>query len=123
MKRLAIPVFAAVMMTLCAFSLAPRQARAGGSVDAIAVRVTGSPLSSITSSPIPLSPNFTQSIIDYVWRCHSGINNIQLTLAGAFGQTITAGGRNALSVTLDETLVENQALIVTAPDPSGAGAP
>ena len=95
---------------------APPEAHAGGSVDALTVPVTGAPLSSITSSPLPISPTFAPTTTDYVVRCESGINSIQLTLAGASGGSITIAGRRGGSVTVEESLMENQAVIISAPD-------
>jgi len=93
------------------------EARAGGSADTVNVQVTGNALSDITSSPLGLAPNFAQSITDYVWRCQSGINTIQLTLSAVSGGTITVGGRRGSTVTIPESLIENQALIVSSADP------
>src|ERR1700694_1460946 len=92
------------------------QARGGGSVDALTVQVTGAPVSSITSSPLPLSPTFAPTITDYVWRCQSGIDTIELTLVAVSGGTIVVGGRAGGSMTVKESLTENQAVIISAPD-------
>src|SRR5438132_5999380 len=97
---------------------APREAHAGGGSDALAVQVTGSPLGGITSSPISISPSFASNITDYVWRCQPGINTIQLTLSAVASRTISVGGTTGSSVTLQESLIENQALVVSAPDPN-----
>src|SRR5712691_5723915 len=99
----------------------PQDAHAGGGVDAVTVQVTGNALSNITSRPLPLSPTFAPTITDYVWRCQSGINTIQLTLAAVSGGTITVGGKTGGSVTVQESLIENQAVIVSASDPNNTG--
>jgi len=98
------------------------KAHAGGGVNAVTVQVSGAPLSNITSSPLDISPTFAQTTTDYVLRCQSGINTIQMTLSAASRGTITVGGRSGRSVTVQESLVENQALIVSAPDPNSTSA-
>ena len=108
-------------VTLASYAVSS-DAHAGGGVDAVMVQVTGAPLSNITSSPLDISPTFAQTTTDYVWRCESGINTIQLTLSAVSGGTITVGGRSGRSVAVQESMVENQALIVSAPDPNTASA-
>jgi hypothetical protein len=93
-------------------------AYAGGSGDAVTVQVTGSPLSNIRSSPLSLTPVFANAITDYVWRCQSGTNKIQVTFTAISGGTITVDGNTGPIVAVQESLIENQALIVSAPDPS-----
>jgi len=95
-----------------------KEARAGGSADAVAVQVSGSALGNLSSSPLGLSPNFAQSITDYVWRCQSGINRIQLTLTAASSGMLSVEGRSGRIVTLEESLIENQAVVIRAPDPN-----
>ena len=46
----------------------------------VTLQVTGTALGNVTSSPLALSPSFAGSTTDYVLRCQSGINTIQLTL-------------------------------------------
>jgi Arylsulfotransferase (ASST) len=94
---------------------------AGGSSKAETVKVVGSSLGEITSSPLALSPAFDPSITDYVWRCQSTANTIQLTLGAISGRTITVGPTSGATVVLKETLIENQALIISAPDPNQPG--
>jgi len=112
---------------LLAASLAPHgvsgDAHAGGGVEAVTVTVTGAPLSIVTSSPLSLSPTFAPTITDYVLRCQSGINTVQLTLAAAPGGAISVGGTIGGTVTVQESLFENQAVIITAPDHDGTGQP
>src|SRR5438874_1545827 len=80
------------VLSMLAVSLAPvgvpREAHAGGDVDAVTIQVTGSALSNVTSSPLSLSPAFAPEITDYVWHCERGINPIQLTLAAVSGGTV-----------------------------------
>jgi hypothetical protein len=97
------------------------QASAGGSSNAETIKVVGSSLGGITSSPLVLSPAFDPSITDYVWRCQSGTNTIQLTLTATSGGRITVGGTSGATVVLTKTLIENQALIISAPDPNQPG--
>src|SRR5207245_7437212 len=87
-QRFAVFGLSALLAGTFATMGAPREAHAGGRADALAVHVTGSPLGGITSSPISISPNFAPNITDYVWRCQSGINTIQLNLAAISGGTI-----------------------------------
>ena len=94
------------------------EVRAGGNSNAETIRVVGSSLGQITSSPLALSPAFDPSITDYVWRCQPTTNPIQLTLAAPTGRTISVGGTSGPTVVLNETLIENQALIINAPDPN-----
>jgi len=121
MQRVAI----CALVSLLAWGLTsfgvPSEAHAGGSVDALTVQVTGAPVGSITSSPLSLSPTFAPTITDYIWRCQSGINTIQLTLAAVTGGTVTVGGNTGSSLTVQESLVENQAVIVIAPSPNNSG--
>src|ERR1700730_4204448 len=107
MRRVAV----CALVSLLAWGLtslgAPSEAHAGGSVDALTVQVTGAPLSNITSSPLSLSPSFAPTITDYVWRCQSGINTLQMTLTAVSGGTITVAGRGGNTVTAQESLIEN----------------
>jgi len=101
-----------------------KEARAGGSADAVAIQVSGSALGNLTSSPLGLSPNFAQSITDYFWRCQSGINRIELILTAVSGGMLSVEGMSGRIVALEESLIENQALVIRAPDPDNTrGAP
>jgi arylsulfotransferase ASST/IPT/TIG domain-containing protein len=97
------------------------QVSAGGSSNAETVKVVGSPLGEITSSPLALSPAFEPTVTDYVWRCQSTTNTIQLSLAATSGRTIAVGGTSGATVVLTKTLIESQALIISAPDPNQPG--
>src|SRR2546428_4251263 len=121
MKRSAGCAFMALLAASLASLSVYRDARAGGSADTVTVRVTGSALSSITSNPQALSPIFSQVITDYIWRCHQGINSVELTLTAVSGGSITVGGRSGTSLIVPESLIENQAVIVSAPDATSAG--
>jgi len=100
----------------------PREAHADTGVDAVMVQVTGGALSNLTSSPMAIAPAFAGTTTDYVLRCQAGINTIQLTLSPVSGSVITIGGRSGRSIPLQESLFENQALVISAPDPSTNGA-
>ena len=118
MKGLARFALLGLAMSGVASVAATTGAYAGGNRDAVTVQVTGSPLSNITSSPLGLTPIFANAITDYVWRCQSGTNRIQVTFTAISGGTITVDGNTGPIVAVQESLIENQALIVSAPDPS-----
>jgi arylsulfotransferase ASST len=117
-RRLAAYVALALMMATLALPATADEARARGNVGALNVDVAGGPLSEIKSSPLGLSPSFAPMTTDYVWHCQSGINKIQLTVTATSEGTITIDGRTGPTLTIQKSLIENQALIVSAPDPS-----
>jgi hypothetical protein len=78
------------------------------------IRVTGQPLSSLTTSPLALTPTFDPAITDYVLRCQAGVNVVHLTLTGAQGGAVSVAGNRGHNVSLQQTLIENQALVITA---------
>jgi hypothetical protein len=94
-----------------------------GSDDAVTDQVTGSPLSNVTSSPLSLSPAFAPTITDYVWRCGSGTNRIDIRFAAISGGTITIDGSTGSTLAVQESLIENQAVIISAPDPNNPKGP
>lgn len=101
------------------FGLQPvGQARAADSIGSLTLEITGSPLSNLAASPLQVSQGFAITITDYVLRCQPGINTIELTLSAVTGGTITLGQRSGSSLSVEESLIENQALIIAAPDPS-----
>jgi hypothetical protein len=51
-------------------------------------------------------------------RCQEGINTIQLTLTALPGRAINISGRSGTSIAVQESLFENQALVINATDPS-----
>jgi hypothetical protein len=69
-------------------------------------------VSNITTSPLPLSPAFSQNTHDYVIHCASGSNAITFTVTA--GSASTAPTRN---------LIENQPEIVQGADPSNPTGP
>ena len=116
-KRLAAYAVLALLPAGFALMATTSEARAGGSVDALNVEVADGPLGDVESSPLSLSPSFAQTITDYVWRCQSGTNNIKLTLTAISGGTITIDGSTGTTLDIQESLIENQAVIISAPDP------
>jgi len=122
-RRVAICALAGTLAASLVLHGVSVDAHAGGGVDAVKVQVAGAPLSNVTSSPLDISPRFAQTTTDYVWRCQSGINTIQLTLSAAHGDTISVGGRSGGSLALEESLVENQAVVISARDPNNSGGP
>jgi Arylsulfotransferase (ASST) len=119
LRRFASWVFLSVLAARFAAIGVPQEAHAVGGVAAVTVRVTGGPLGNVTSSPLAISPVFAGTTTDYVLRCQAGINTIQLTLDSLSGGVITIGGRSGSSIVVQESLIENQALIITAPNPNG----
>jgi hypothetical protein len=81
--------------------------------------VTGSPLSSITTSSPALVPAFSQSTHDYVVRCQAGVNPITVTLTAVSGGTIqVGGGQSGPTATITLPMLESQPAVVQAPDPN-----
>jgi hypothetical protein len=78
----------------------------GGASKAIHIRVTGSALSGMASSPLVLSPAFSPSDTDYVWYCAGGTN--QLTLQLSSDGTITSRGETGSAISLSVSVVNNQ---------------
>lgn len=119
-RRLATYAFLSLLMGSFASVAVPREAQAAGGVDALLVQVTGA-LSSITASPLAISPAFAGTTTDYVLRCQAGINSIQLTLNAVSGNDITVEGRSGSSIAVQESLFENQAIVIAAADPNRNG--
>jgi hypothetical protein len=83
------------------------------------VRVEG-PLASISSTPLVLTPAFDPWISDFVLRCQAGINIVQFTLSASSDRRLNVAGNNAHTITLQVSLLENQALIL---DSHGSNVP
>lgn len=81
----------------------------------IYVTVTGAPIANISSTPLALTPTFGRGIVDYVWRCQSGSNPLQVTITAIAGGTLHIGDKRGTTLTVSQTLVENQALVITGP--------
>jgi Arylsulfotransferase (ASST) len=116
-KRAAIWAAPALVVANLLAMVTAGVAQAGGSADAVTVQVHGGTLGDISSSPLSLTPAFAPTITDYVLRCQSGTNTIQLTLTAVRGGSINVGAKRGSSVTIQRTLVENQALVVSASRP------
>ncbi len=86
-------------------------AQASTSPGPLYVRVDGL-LGSVSTSPLSLTPTFDLAITDYVLRCQAGTNAEQLTLTASSGGTITVRRISYATLTLAESLVENQALVI-----------
>lgn len=81
----------------------------------IDINVTGGAIGSLSTSPLALTPTFARGITDYVLRCQSGTNTLRVTLAAVAGGTLRIGDSRGLSLTIDEDLLENQALVISSP--------
>jgi hypothetical protein len=90
------------------------QAGAEDKPDQGTVKVEGGLLAGITTSPLALTPAFSPTITDYVLRCQAGSNTLQFSLNARPGGKIKVGHSGGTTVTVQETLTENQALIVSA---------
>jgi hypothetical protein len=102
-----------------------KPATAGAAVpgDQVGVTVTGSPLSSISTSPLILSPAFSNTTHDYVLRCQPGLNALTMTLGATTGGSIRVANQAGTTVTVAVNLGENQAVVVQAPDPANPVGP
>ena len=87
--------------------------RTGG--NEIFVGVTGSAIASISTSPLALTPTFGRGIVDYVWRCQSGSNALHVTLTAVPGGSLRIGDQRGSTLTIDETMLENEALVISSP--------
>jgi Arylsulfotransferase (ASST) len=81
----------------------------------IIVTVTGAPIANIASNPLALTPTFGRGIVDYVWRCQSGTNALQVALTAIPGGVLHIGDQQGSTLTIQENLLENQALVITGP--------
>ncbi len=85
----------------------------GGDNNVIEISVAGSPVTDITTRNLTLTPAFTPADTDYVWYCANGVNHVVLTISSS--GTVTHGAESGTSVTVPVTVVNNQAVVVTAP--------
>ena len=85
----------------------------GGDSDAIEITVSGSAISDITSTPTVLTPSFSPVDTDYVWYCSEGTNQLSLQVSST--GTITSDGQTGSQLSIDVSVVNNQAVIVAAP--------
>jgi hypothetical protein len=70
---------------------------------------------------LSLTPAFDPMITYYVLRSQSGTDTIQLMLTAVPGGILSAQGTTGNAVVVSETLVENQVVILDAPDPNNLG--
>ena len=92
---------------------------------AVVVSVSGSPLAGVTASPQTLTPAFAPSsgLADYVLNCSAVSGTVvNLTLSAPAGKTITVGSTSGATVSISETLMENQAVVIQAPSPGSPSA-
>jgi Arylsulfotransferase (ASST)/IPT/TIG domain len=111
-RRLPIAFAAVAVLT----ALTPADAHQAVTADPVTLTVEGAPLGEITTSDLELSPAFSPATTDYLLRCHPGVNTVGITLAGASGGSIRVGSLSGPRVSSSVALVENQALVVEAPD-------
>ena len=87
----------------------------------VSVVVSGNSLAGLTLAPLNVEPTFAPDIHDYSVRCQAGVNLTTLTLTATTNATIStrdpSSDTSGHSVSLPETLLENQALVVQAPNP------
>jgi hypothetical protein len=93
----------------------------------VSVVVSGDALQGLTLTPLNVAPTFAPDIHDYSVRCQAGVNLATLTLTATTNGSISisdpSSDASGHSVSLPETLVENQALVVQAPDPAQPSGP
>jgi hypothetical protein len=114
-RRLAIALATIAVLV----ATAPAETHEALPTGPVTLQVQGSSLGNVTTSGLKLTPAFTASTTDYALRCGPGTNTFRITLAGAPGGTIQVGSQTGPQVSSPVTLVENQALVVNAPDQSG----
>jgi hypothetical protein len=88
--------------------------------DAVTIQVNGSALGSIVTSPLTLAPGFSNTLQDYVVRCHIGVNQITLRLSAVSGGSIQVGSQSGSTLSVTKAVVENMPIVVEAPDPANS---
>jgi hypothetical protein len=63
---------------------------------------------------VRLDPTFSPTDTDYVWYCASGTNNLTISLSSS--GAITSGGSSGSQISLSVSVVNNQAVIIDAPN-------
>ncbi len=91
------------------------------SANVVTVTVTGSALTNVTTSPIPMTTSFRQQSYDYAMYCQAGTNDIQVSLASA--GTISVGNQSGSSLSTGVQVQENQAIVLVSPDPDNPTGP
>lgn len=120
-RRVAVSAVLALLVASVVVMAPPMGALAKSNANEVTIDVKGHPLSTITTSPLSLTPAFDPTITDYVLRCQSGINTIQVTLNALRGGSTNVEGNRGSTVTIQESLFENQALVISAIRPHGSG--
>ncbi len=90
------------------------------------VAVDGASLGGIgAASPYTLNPVFSPATTDYDVSCHTGSNQVSLTLTGNGGPiTVSTNQQPSVSgttVAVSLNVVPNEAIVIYAPSPGGAG--
>ena len=124
---------AGLVLALAAFPLVavaavtPATSAAAASSPYALVTVAGASLSNVTvGAPLSLTPAFSPSTTDYALRCSAGTNRVTFAFTGS-GGPITVGTNQQASVVSGDVvnvslnLVPNQAAVIYAPNPAGAG--
>lgn len=114
--RARLPIALATLAVLAA--LVPAEARQAVA-DPLTLTVEGAPLGDVATSGLELTPTFSPATTDYVLRCRPGVNTVALTLSGTGGASIRIGAVDGTRVSSTVQLVENQALVIEAPSPTG----
>ncbi len=119
-RRLAFWCVATLLVVAFGASSGPLVVQAAPATGNPTIKVEG-PLASVVASPLSLTPAFDPSITDYVLRCAAGTNTIQLKLSASLGARVNVTGTNGSSIVLQQSLVENQALILDSHGPKNPG--
>src|SRR5262245_5716948 len=114
--RARLPIALATVVVLAA--LLPAEARQAVA-DPLTLTVEGAALGDVATSDLELTPAFSPTTTDYVIRCRPGVNTVGITLSGADGASIRSGALSGPRVSSTVQLVENQALVIEAPSPTG----
>ncbi len=119
--HVAIVVVGAVALASTALGASQVQAQSKRIVaKTVTVKAEG-PLADITSNPLNLAPTFSPTITDYVLHCQAGTNTTQFSLAAATGGAINVRGNVGAKVSIQESLVENEAMIISVHGPGNPG--
>ncbi len=112
-RRLAYSCMATLLVGAFAATSGPVVVEAAAPTGNATIKVEGG-LASVVASPLTLIPAFDPSITDYVLRCAAGTNTIQMTLNAVRGGSLNVNGNRSSTVTIQESLFENQALVISA---------
>jgi hypothetical protein len=110
-RHLALATAPVVLLAGGAAFSTPIQAEAKVFPTADVIRVEG-PIGTLSTTGLTLTPAFAPKITDYVLRCQSGVNSVTVTLGAASGGSLNVLGQVAGRLVIQESLVENQALVL-----------